>query len=67
LEVAGYFAERNCANHGGRPVLIRLPVSMFSREDFSIDDQMIEFPLFYDYDRRAMAYKEVETKGTPTW
>jgi len=67
LEVAEYFAERNCAEHGGRPVLIRLPVSAFSREDFMVDEQMVDFPVFDDYDVRAMAYEEVEAEGEPTW
>jgi hypothetical protein len=28
---------------------------------------MIEFPVFDDYDMRAMAYEEVEAEGTLTW
>jgi len=67
VEVAEYFAERNCAEHGGEPVLIRLPIAAFSQGEFRIDEQMIEFPVFDDYDMRAMAYEQIDEEGEPTW
>jgi len=58
IEVAGYFVERNCAEHGGEPVLLRQPLEASSKAVFRTEGQMVDSRAFHGYDVRAMAYAQ---------
>lgn len=56
--VAEFFARGTCNDHGGKPVIFKMPLSEFSTHAFAPDEQMIDFPIFEDYDWRAEAWEE---------
>ena len=63
-EVAEFFARQNAREFGGRAILVRVPADRFPIEGFRIDRLMIEFPIYDDYDVRALAWESIVK---PTW
>ena len=61
--VARYFARRNCEEHGGVPAILSVPMDRLDAALLSTDEQMIDFPIFQDYDERQYEWEEKSEQG----
>jgi len=48
LDIARYFAKMECNDEGGRPIIIKKPITEFFQSGFQIDENMIDFPVLPD-------------------
>lgn len=58
-EVAKYFARQTAAECGGEPIIIAVQIGTFIQSDLVPDEQMIEFPIFDDWDMRGAEWEEL--------
>jgi hypothetical protein len=61
--VAAYFAEANCDQYGGTPLMIAIPLISLDPAMIHADLVMAEYPIFPDYDERQCEWEENPDRG----
>jgi hypothetical protein len=69
LDIARFFARQECQQSGGRGAIICKSISLFQLKAFTVDEEMIDFPVLIDI-RKGVDYGHISDQweeSAATW
>ena len=66
-DIAEWFAQHKANDHGGKPVLIKMPWSAFNSQTFAPDLNLMDFPIPHHDAEHGQKLELLADPQNPTW